>query len=322
MSDQITEIGGNGSIASRLLNNGMNVNALRTNTLLRKDEWIHFDEALIPAVQDRLVGVGDLMSRGLVLRVPNGMGSTVLQWETLSDWQDAEVDMAGITAGSNDAVKYELSSMPLPIVHSGFSITARKLAASRTMGAPLDTTQAQLAGVKVADQLENILFNGSITYGGGTVYGYTNALNRNTGSLTANWDASAATGETILDDVRAMKQAAIDDGHYGPFMLYIPRAYETVLDEDFKSNSDKSVRQRILEVSGINDVKVADKLSANNVVLVQLTSDVVRMVEGLPLTTVEWDTDGGMNMNFKVMTINVPNIRSTQGDKSGVVHYT
>jgi hypothetical protein len=108
--------------------------------------------------------------------------------------------------------------------------------------------------------------------------------------------------------------------HFGPWVLYIPTAYETVLDDEFKSNSDKPIRQRIMEISGISDIKVVDKLTANNVVLVQMTTDVVRLVVGLPITTVEWTTEGGMVFHFKVMTIQVPQVRADQDGNSGIVH--
>ena len=139
-------------------------------------------------------------------------------------------------------------------------------------------------------------------------------------SFTSAWDASAATGETILDDVLSAKQASLDDRHFGPWILYVPTNYETVLDEDFKADSDKTTRERILGVSGILDVKVADKLTASNVVLAQMTRDVVRIVNGLEITTVEWQTLGGMRAHFKVMAILIPQIRSDQESKSGVVH--
>ena len=164
------------------------------------------------------------------------------------------------------------------------------------------------------------MFNGasSYAYGGGTIYGYTDYPNANSVTLSVNWDASAKTGELILDDVRAMKQASIDAKHFGPFILYIPTNYETVLDDDFKSESDKTIRQRILEIANIQEVKVADKLSDNEVVLVQTTSDVVRMAEGLPIQTVEWQEGGGFTTNYKVLTIMVPQIRSDQSGNCGV----
>ena len=189
---------------------------------------------------------------------------------------------------------------------------------------PVDTTQAALAARKVAEKAESMLFTGTSTYtfGGGAIYGYMDEPNRNTGSLTANWDDSAGDGDAILTDVLAMKQAGIDDRCYGPFMLYIPTNFETAIDEDFKANSDKSIRQRILEVSGISGVKVADKLTADNVICVQMTMDVIRLVNGLAITTVQWETEGGMRVNFKVMAIQVPQTRHDQDGRCGIMHWS
>lgn len=318
-----------GTTAQRLMASGLNVNSLRTNTLLRKEEWIHYDKAVIEAAQQRMVGVADLYSRGLVYRIGNGLGKTVLEYEDASDMAAASVSMDGVTRGRNDRVAFGINYLPLPITHKDWNLSIRVLNASRSGNADtgnasnLDTTQARLAALKVSEAIETYLFNGSsgFTFGGGTIYGYLDAPNANTGSLAYPWDDSSATGTTILSDVQAMKQASINDRHYGPWMLYVPTAYDTILDNDFKANSDKTIRQRVKEVAGILDVKVADKMTDGKVVLVQMTSDVTRIVEGMPMTNVEWTTDGGMISQFKVMAIMVPHVRCDQDDRSGVVVY-
>lgn len=312
--------------AQKLLASGLKVNALRTNATLRKDEWVQYDKAVVEAAQVRMVGVADLMSRGLVYRFGNGLGKTVLEYEDASDMSDAQVSMDGVTRGRNDRVEFDLNYLPLPITHKDWFLNIRVLNASRAGGSNLDTTQAALAARKVSEAVENYLFNGSstFTYGGGTIYGLTDQTYRNTGTLTVDW--ASATGDQILDDVKNMKQASIDARHFGPWMLYIPTAYETALDDDFKAASDKSIRQRVKEISGIIDIRVADKLTTTStgkkqVVLVQMTADVVRMVEGLPLTNVEWQEQGGMITNYKVMTILVPQVRADQDNRSGVTNY-
>lgn len=316
--------------AERLMASGLNVNALRTNSLLRKDEWKHYDTAVIDAAQQRMVGVSDLYSRGLVYRVGNGLGKTVLEYEDASDMADADVSMDGVTRGRNDRIKFGIHYLPLPITHKDWNLSIRVLNATRSGNAQtgnasqLDTTQARLASLKVSEKIETYLFNGSssFTFGGGVIYGYLDAPNANTGSLAVAWDDSSATGTTILNDVRAMKQASIDARHFGPWMLYIPTEYETKLDDDFKANSDKTIRMRLKELSGIVDVKVADKMTSGKVVLVQMTEDVTRIVEGMPITNVEWTTDGGMISQFKVMSIMVPHVRSDQDSRSGVTVYS
>jgi len=325
MNKQFLEmmIANGGSTAQKLLASGMNVNSLRTNATLRNDEWKQFDEGIVSAAQDRLVGVNDLLSRGLRYTIGNGLGKTVLESENVSDMRDASVSMDAVTAGENDAVNYEIVGLPLPIIHKDYQISIRKLEASRNLGESLDTTQARLASRKVADRMEDILYNGygTFAFGGYNLYGYTNFPSRNTGSMTVDW--ATATGLQIVVDCQAMKQKQLDDSKYGPWIIYIAAAYETAMDSDYSTaKGSDTVRERILKIGGIQDIKVADKLANGNVLMVQMTDDVVRQVEGLPLTNVEWETKGGMIFHFKVMTISVPQLRTDQDGNSGIVHYT
>ena len=319
--DAVFQGQGHGSIAKKLLANGMQANALRTNDTLQKDEWKELDNRVVDIAKQRLVGVGDLVSQGLVHNLSNGLGTTVFEYEDVSDFEDADVNMDGVSRPNNDRHEFDLNFLPLPIVHKGFQISARVLAASRRNGTPLDTRSAATAARKVAEKIESILFTGLGTYnfGGGSIYGYTNFPNRNTGSLTAHWDDS---GADPLADVIAMKQASITDRHYGPWMVYIPTNFETALDDDFKANSDKTMRQRLRDVEGIIDVKVADFLTTDEVVMVEMTPDTARIVIGMQPTTVEWDTEGGMLTHYKVMSIMVPQLIADQDDRCGIIHFT
>jgi len=42
----------------------------------------------------------------------------------------------------------------------------------------------------------------------------------------------------------------------------------------------------------------------------------------MELTTVQWESNGGMKLNFKVMAIQVPYIKSTSDGVTGIVHGT
>jgi len=198
------------------------------------------------------------------------------------------------------------------------------LLASRSLGQPLDLAQAERAARLVAEQTEAILFNGaSVTVGGGTIQGYTTASNRNTGSLTADW--TTATGEQVKDDVLSMVTALVGDNMYGPYWLYVPTDYFVALGDDFKSNSDKTTMQRILEIPGVEQVKASSNLTggaSGEVVLVQPTRDVVDLVIGAQPTTVQWETEGGMVSNFKVLSIMIPRIKSDANSQSGIAHYS
>lgn len=295
---------------------------LRTASTLRKDEWVAFDTALIEAAVVRTRGVADLIAAGLTLPVANSMGKTVLEYEKITDMDPASVSLDGMVRTENDRVEFGLNALPLPITHKDFFINLRTLTASRLRGEALDTTQVRIAGRKIAEMQEQMLFSGGKTFGGNTIYGYTTHPDRNTISFGTNgtWSAGAKTGENILVDALSLISAAEVDNMYGPWVIYVSRNMSTKLDGDFKSNSDKTIRQRLLEVEGISSIRVVDFLAADNVLLVQMTSDVVVLVQGEPLQTVQWDIEGGFGINFKAFQIQVPLIRSDVDGKSGIVH--
>lgn len=289
---------------------------------LRRDEWNMLDTALLDVSRYRLGGVQDLISNGLTYNLGNAMGTTVLEYHDVSDAMEADLTMDGVTRSKGDRPVFGTHYLPIPIIHVDYEINARVLAASRNLGNPLDTTSVERAARKVLEKLENMLFT-SITYsfGGGTIYGYVNHPDRNLVTLDANWDASGKTGAQIIADVLEMKQASINDYHYGPWMLYIPTAYETALDEDYDSTTPgTTIRERILKIAGIKGIKVVDTLTANNLLLVQMTPDVVRLVNGMGMTNVQWGTEGGFINKYKVLTIQVPQVRSDYNGRSGIVH--
>lgn len=310
-----------GSIAEQLMHSGFRAEALRPMTTLRKDEWEVLDQALIEVTRQRLRGVGDLMSRGLTYNLGNALGVTRLEWETVSDMNPAEVNMSGLTEAENDRITYGLTGMPIPIIHKDFHINIRALSASRNRGEALDTTQVRYATRKVSEMIESLLFSGGYSVGAqGAVYGYTNYPNRNTDSVTATW--VTATGAQILADVLEMIGVAQGDFMWGPYVLYVPEAVLVNMSNDYKAESDKTILQRVLEVPGISAVLPSYNLSASNVVLVQMTSDVVDMVNGMQPTVLQWESHGGMMVNFKVMAIMVPRMKADDNTRCGIVHYS
>lgn len=328
--DSLSSVGGNvkanGSVAQRLMATGFNVNALRTNDVLRKEEWIQFDQTVVKIARTRLVGVADLMNAGLTFTVPNPLGTTRIEWEKEGDMSGADVSMSGVTEGSNDRLTWDLTSVPLPIIHKDFRINVRALEASRKFGESLDTTSAARASRLVSEKIEAILFLGSSVNGTNVpVYGYTTAPDRNTDSLIGDWSQSAQSGEEIVGDVLKMMAALQTDNMYGPYMLYVPRSYWNKLQDDFKANSDRTILERILAIKGVSGVNMSANLldgAAGQVLLVQMTSDVVDMADGLQPTTVQWDSNGGMTINFKVLAIMVPRMKSDASTQSGIAHFS
>jgi uncharacterized linocin/CFP29 family protein len=318
---------GRGDVATRLLQGGFGINSLRTLDVLRKEEWKQFDAAVVATARDRLVGVGDLVSRGLTFPIQNALGTTQLEWEVVSHMEGADVSMSGVTEGERDRVIYSLKSLPLPIIHKGFSVNIRALEASRRLGQTLDTTMAEQASRLVSEKIEDILYNGhTIVVGGQSIPGYTTHANRNTGSLLSNWaDSVNTTGEEIVQDVLQMIADAYADKMFGPYVMYVPIDYFIRLGDDYKAGSDKTIMSRLLEIPGISAIRQSASLSggaSGEVLLVQMTRDVVDMVDGFGPTMVQWESHGGMQFHFKVMAIMIPRIKATALNQSGIVHHS
>jgi len=295
---------------------------ITTNALLRQDEWKEMDRVVLKCAESRLGGVQDLKSKGLVMNIGNGMGTTVFQYQNVDGSLDASLSMDGVVRGQSNRPVFGTESIPLPICHVDYEMNDRVLQVSRKMGSPLDTSMAELAARAVAVKLEEMLFTDTTYfYGSGTIYSYVNHPYRNQVVMTEMWDAAGKTGLEILTEVISLKTASIAAHHYGPWVLYIPVGYETKMDEDFSTvKGDGTIRERLLRVNNINAITVIDTLPEDNVLLVEMTTDVVRWINGMAVQNVQWTKEAGLVHNFKVMTIQVPQIRSDKRNQSGLVH--
>jgi uncharacterized linocin/CFP29 family protein len=340
----------NGSIASRLLANSMDTNVLRpyldaqgrpcitqnvggkpkavvvhnANATLKKDEWIELDRTVLQAARERLRVIQDLRGAGLNYNVTNGLSKTVLEYQRVGNITPATISMDGLRKAEGDRLHYDLAALPLPIIHKDFGFSMREIAVSRSGGNPVDTSVAAEAAREVAIEAEKLLLgvsaNNAYTYGGGTIYGLTNFPQRATVTLTSP-TLTAWTPQTLLNEFLEMRQASTDNNYHGPWKVYVAPAWDQYLDEDWSSaKGDITVRERLLKVNGIQSINTADYLEDFDIIMVQMTSNVVRLVNGMDIQTVQWETQGGMEVNFKVMAILVPQVRADINGKTGLVH--
>lgn len=322
-------------LVADLINNGVSSPVFNA-TSLRKEEWIQLDSVVLRAARQRLRAWSDLASSNTFGGF-NGMSKTILEHETMSDPGEAIVDMDGLTEGRGDSPVYQLEGLPLPITHSDFYFSSRRLAASRNSGTPLDTTMAEAASRRVAEMIEKTLIGveTGITYGGGsstptygrasTVYGYTNFPSRIT---KTNLTVPLGTNpESTVSDVLAMRDLLYAAKFYGPFMLYHSTDWDKWLDNDYFRTGGtaavRSLRERLQAIDGISGVRRLDFLTSTyTLLLVQMTADVARAVNGMDITTVQWESVGGMRLNFKVMCIQVPQLRADYYGNCGICHGT
>jgi uncharacterized linocin/CFP29 family protein len=347
-----------GEPAHKLLNSGMNLNALRpyfawnnktkkyvpvcnmgtqinaegkvvpkpvlaANATLREDEWKTIDQTVLQVSRKQLAFYQSLVASGLTFPLSDALGTTVLGWDKMQDDDgDARLTMEPDIPPLEGRVTYDREYIPIPLVCKGFRLNIRELNASRRGGMPLDTAIMADATRKVTELIEKLSINGTngITYGGGTLYGMLNYDHRVTGTLTSAWTNSSARDP--LADVIAMKQDSLDIYHNGPWRMFIPTGYSTALEEDYTSGYPKSIRNRLLEVEGVNSIQTLDYMTAGNVVMMEMDQRTIRMIVGFEPKTIEWTSMGGMSFHYMIMAIMVPNPRADANNRTGIIHYS
>ena len=193
------------------------------------------------------------------------------------------------------------------------------------------------------------------------VQGYISFSARQTTSTfylpTGQGRAAVANGwkpSDTLADVLAFIDLLKLSKFYGPYMIYTSNDWDKYLDNDYiltgGNVATQTLRQRLYDIgrednvgegeliAGVRrlDLLPASTLSAllgpggENInstypftmILVQMTPDVCRMVNGMDITTVQWESVGGMRLNFKVMCIQVPQLRADYYGNCGILHAT
>lgn len=301
------------------------------STSLRKDEWIRYDQKLIGIARKRLRFWGDLASTNLMTGF-DGMSVALLEHETVSDPGSAVVDMDVTADVEQDSPRFQLEGIPLPITQAGFSFGARRLAISRRSGTPLSTRSLEACARRVAESVEKTAIGmiTGLTYGNSsdygrtpTVYGATNFPSRITKTdLNA---PTGANGTTVLSDWLAMRELLYDANQYGPFIAYVSNDWDQYLDNLFSTSepSAGTLRSRLLQIDGLNAIRRLDYLTNTfTVLMIQMSSETVEAIEGLPLRVTQWESNGGSVLHFKVTTIMVPRFFADQDGQCGICHGT
>ncbi|MHC4278356.1 MAG: major capsid protein [Planctomycetota bacterium] len=309
---------------------------------LPKDAWFLIDRAVIEASRDPLQAWMDL-SGARTFRL-DGMSTYSLIRDTRTDAGQVTIDMDGLAETHGDEIRYQPDILPLPIIQTGFFISERKLAVSRRSGQPFDTEMFEMGARRISETVERLVIGitdlSSFVMGSSTeftnrgIYGYQTHPDRITkNDLTT---ATATNPNVVVREILTMMQLARDQKFYGPYMLYHTKDLSEFMDGDYINvttsgalSPTQTLRDRIRRIDGITNVKPLNLWTdTNEMLLVQMNGASIRAVEGLGMTTVQWVTKGGQQINFKVMTIRLPDLRSQYVGTSlstrsiGIVHGT
>jgi len=316
---------GGGTVAQRLLNNGLNLDCLRpykemhVNATLRKDEWEELDRVMIRTYSERLVGIADLLSHNLVHQL-GGLGTLVSQYNRMGEKNRAQVSMKASTDAEQSRVLFDLQSVPIPVIFSEFQLDIRLLDSSRRLGDALDTVEAEEAARVVAEELEYILFNGNTTaMGGMPIYGYRTHPQRNTATVGATW----GTATNIYPNILGMVAGLTSDKIPGPYILYVhnDQFMETLAIQD----TTRGLTERQVALNNIpmlEDIKIADKMPSGEAVMVAMNRNTVDLARAEDFTPVEWESMGGLVTHYRGMTVAAPRVKATMSGQCGIAHIT
>lgn len=292
---------------------------------LTKDEWIHFDTVVVKEALARLKLYTDLAAAS-TYTIPNGMGSTLMQYHTMHRFGGGTIGMNPIGRTPRDRPTVELQNYPLPIIWQDLEFDARELATARRSQMPLDTTSLEIVGRNLADIIEQLVAGTYDVYsfGSGSIYGYTNFTGRLTKTFSDPTDPSW-TPQVLLAEFLAAKEQLRASRHYGPFTVYTGNGWDQYLDEDWsagKGGDSFTLRDRLARIDNMGRCQTADYLDSMDIVIVEMKSDTCRAIDALDFTTVQWTENGGFSTHFKVMVMRYPQLRTDAAGNTGILHGT
>lgn len=330
-------------VADLVMNHGV-TKLVHNATVLSKEQWVTLSSVVRTAYRKRLRAWSDLMATSSYGGF-DGMSTMMLEYQTMSDPGEAVVDFDAMTEGRNDQPLFKLEGLPLPITHCDFWFPERLLAISRRQGTPLNVRMAEAAGRRCAEMVEQTLIgtitgptlgssaagSAGIPYGRTpSVYGLLNHPDRiikndMTAPTTVGWKP-----ETTVHEILEALELLRDNNFYGDYMVYTSRDWDTYLDGDYYALAtsgmtapSQTLRQRIRQIDEVRDIRRLDFLSNTfTMIIVQMTPDVIQAVNGMDITTLQWPSMGGMRVNFKVMTIQVPLITPDYDGNTGIAVLT
>jgi len=292
-----------------------------TNSLLRKDEWEMLDDAVQIAATGEFNAIQRLNGDPQLRKQLNSMGVLVAQYNQGSEMSRAAVSLSGRAAQDLDRQDYNLTGVPVPVIHKEFQIGMRELEASRSYGSGIDTTNAFEASRVVTEEAERLFSAGNtnIALNQNILYGVTNEPNINTGAAVGDFGTLSNIVPTFRNMIIAMAAA----NYFGPYEFWVARTQYNEMALNFHSDgTGDSGLTRVLKMPNISAIHPSDWMTAGTLVGVQMTPNVIDFCVYQLNQVVEWTSQDGMAQNFKVMSICAVRVKSDYNGNSGVCYYT
>lgn len=298
-------------------------------TPLPERSEVVIDNAVLRVGMDRLVFIADLINEGLTYNLPDPLSVPFLEHRTRGRSGTARRVMNPSSRGENHMALMGAARLPIYLTMANNELDIRTLRMSRRVGIPLDTANIEDDVRNVNEALEDAGINGATTLDGQalqvdtyTAPGLLNAPNANTATLTLAAWSTAPVGATVMTEILTMVVKLKDDKKYGPYNLYVPTTVMIGFNNDFKANGNDSIIARLEQINiGGRPIRIraVDTMPATKVAMVQMTSDVVELVDGQRPTVIPYTSLDGFTVYNVIMAIQVPRFRSDYDGNSGIV---
>lgn len=297
---------------------------IRANTSLPVDSWQEMDDTVYQAETDTLTVVADLRAAGLTMDA--SIYDEELKWQPVDTSHDATISMSPDTETDEGAATYGKQGVPLPIIHSDYSIGWRARGARGVaQSGDLDTLNAFGASWAVNTTMEYMTLYGwepSIGGDGYSLYGLTNFPDTGTGTL-GDWSTDATNARS---DIRSMIQQIKTDQNHSPgdvgYWLYLSSDLDDRLDDliDNTVPDSPTIRDRLQNLSGLSRISMTDALGSGSALMFRPTMNVIDLGIAEDLQTVQWGSP--WRDHYKVMLAATPRIKSTLQGTSGIAYWT
>jgi len=315
----------------QMLANAEQTKRLRANASLPKGAWVGIEDAVYPAMDDVLMVVDDLRSRGLTIN--EDVQNKVTEWHKQDYTAEATVSMEPETETDEGQAEYDLDGSPIPLIHSDFSIGFRESGAGdgAILDEDIETLNAEGSGRVVAEAMEKLTLYGweptisgndlGGTQDGYTMYGLTNHPSVHTGELE-DW---VTEPDQIRSDLKDRMFRDLKDDNFRPtgdgYLLYIGEALEDVMDDpDPEGTGDRLVRERIENLNDLAEIRVSEFLEPDSALVFRPTSDVIDLAFALEEQVVQWEDP--FRDYFKTITGFTPRVKDTLRGQCGIAYYT
>lgn len=302
----------------QIVANGDDLAAIRANSALPADSWEEMDDAMYRAETDTLGLVSALRSAGLTSEA--SIYNEELTWSRVDTSHSATISMSPETETDEGAPTYGKQGVPLPIIHSDYSIGWRTQGESSLE--PLNAYGASWTVNKAAEHITLYGWKPSIGGDGYSLYGFTNFPDAGNGTL-GDWTTDPTNARS---DIRAMIQQIKTEQNHAPgnvgYWLWLSSDLDDRLDDliDPATADSPTVRERLNGLSGLSRIDMTDALEAGSALMFRPTMNVVDLALAEDLQTVQWGDQ--WRDRYKVLLAMTPRIKSTMQSTSGIAYWT